>query len=90
MRFEMVNPQRQILWEIEDWKLTRDSVAITYAFCIRQRHEVDIRIINRAIINRWSMSALEYIKKRAWKMMFSAAQATSRAAATSGICSGNK
>jgi len=65
MRVELANPQRVILDEIANG-MTRDSVALTYAFCIKQREQVDFPTINRAIIERWSMSALEHIKRRAW------------------------
>lgn len=66
MRFELANPQQVILREITKENLTRDSVALTYAFCIRQRQQVDFPTINRAIIKRWSGAALEYIKRKAW------------------------
>ena len=69
MHAEMINPQEQILGEIEDRAFTRDNVAKTYAFCIRQRHEVDFDIVNRAILKRWSPAGLLYIKKRAWQWL---------------------
>ena len=62
----MLDPQGQILSEIGDKAFTRDNVAATYAWCIRQRHEVDFPRVNRAIRDRWSTAALVYIKKRAW------------------------
>ena len=66
---EMVDPQRVILEEIANKKFTRNSVALTYAFCLRQREEVDFGIVNRAILERWSRSGLEYIKKKAWNLV---------------------
>lgn len=63
----LANPQSVIMHEIDDRAFTRDSVAITYAWCIRQHNECDFLIINRAIIDRWSRHALEYIKAKAWK-----------------------
>lgn len=68
MRIEMADPQGQILEEIATKASTRDLIATTYAWCIRQRNEVDFKTINRAILNRWSPHALEYIKRKAWKM----------------------
>ncbi len=62
----MHNPQRHILMEISDKAFNRKSVASTYAWCMRQRGECDFKIINRAILGRWSPSGLEYIKKLAW------------------------
>ncbi len=67
MRVKLANPEQMILREIADPKFTRDSIALTYAFCIRQRDQVNIQIINRAIMERWSESALEYIKRKAWR-----------------------
>jgi hypothetical protein len=47
---------------------------MTYAFCIRQsgpgwgNDEIDYAVINRAIMDRWSLSALKYIKEKAWRI----------------------
>jgi hypothetical protein len=67
MIVEMLDPQGWALAEIADRKMTRDDVAITYAFCIRQQQTDRIAEINRAIVDRWSISALGYIKRKAWK-----------------------
>ena len=69
LTIRLANPQRVILAEISNPVFKRDSVATTYAFCIRQNEECDFPTINRAIIDRWSVSALEYIKQRAWKLV---------------------
>ncbi len=63
---EMVNPQRVILEEIAMPEMKRNGVALTYAVCLRQRTAVDFSVINRAIVDRWSFNALDYIKMRAW------------------------
>ena len=60
--------EETILQEIDDKNFTRDSVAITYAFCIDSTENPDFAKINRAIVKRWSLSALEYIKNEAWKL----------------------
>lgn len=67
----MVDPQDVILREIADRSLTRDDVALTYAFCIRQsgEDEIDFPTINAAILERWSMAALRYIKREAWERL---------------------
>ena len=65
----MVNPQRCILQEIADKVFKRNSVAVTYAFCIKQYSECDFAVIGDAIVARWSLSGLEYIKKRAWDIV---------------------
>jgi hypothetical protein len=63
----MVDPEGQLLREIADERMTRDDVAMTYAFAIRQQDEVDFAKVNRAIMDRWSLAALKYIKTKAWK-----------------------
>lgn len=69
MRVEMVDPQGTILREIADPAMTRDDVALTYAFAIRQRDEIDWPLVNARIVNRWSRAALVYIKTKAWKLI---------------------
>lgn len=62
----MIGVERLILQEIKVG-VTRDDVALTYAFGLRdERGLVDWKKVNRAIIARWSISALQYIKQRAW------------------------
>jgi hypothetical protein len=69
MSIQLVAPQSTILGEIADDRMTRDDVALTYAFCIRQRgvDTIDFGAVNRAIVDRWSLSALKYIKTKAWR-----------------------
>lgn len=69
MEIELSNAEELILGEIADPNMTRDAVAVTYAFMLwqRQGHDYDWRRVNRAIMERWSLSALEYIKGKAWK-----------------------
>ncbi|HWF25213.1 MAG TPA: hypothetical protein VG275_07190 [Solirubrobacteraceae bacterium] len=64
---EMADPQGQLLREVADRRLTRDDVALTYAFALRQASEVDFALVNHAILDRWSMAALRYIKEKAWR-----------------------
>jgi hypothetical protein len=66
----MVDPQAMALLEIAEPAMTRDDVALTYAFCLRQGETDRIAEVNEAIIDRWSMSALRYIKTQAWKRAF--------------------
>lgn len=67
MIFELVDPQAVILREIQEYKFVQKSVALTYAFCIRQQDEVDFEVVNKAIIERWSVSGLTRVKEMAWK-----------------------
>jgi hypothetical protein len=49
---------------------TRDDVVYAYAraLCTPGAAEFDWRAVNRAITKRWSVSALKYIKREAWKI----------------------
>lgn len=67
-RIELADPQGQLLEEIADPMMTRRDVALTYAFALRDPDRVDWPAVNGAIVNRWSMSALGYIKDVAWKL----------------------
>lgn len=69
MQVDMVDVQGQLEREIADERMTRDDVALTYAFGLRQHDEVDWPKVNQAIINRWSFAALRYIKEKAWKLV---------------------
>jgi len=69
IRIEMVDVERVILEEIAEKESTRDCIAATYAFCITTCEDIDIGKINRAIVERWSKSGLNYIKTEAWKLM---------------------
>ena len=70
MRVELVDPQDTLMREIADKRMTRDDVAMTYAFALRQRDEDPVHWgeVNQAIIDRWSLSALKYIKEKAWRI----------------------
>lgn len=61
----LADPQGQLLEEIADKRMTRRQVALTYRLALRQQDEVDWPAVNRAIIARWSLSALEFIKRTA-------------------------
>ena len=71
MKVELMFCEEIILQEIADKKFSRDNIAITYAFCrdAKKTQNVNFRTINEAIIKRWSLSALEYIKNEAAKLM---------------------
>lgn len=67
MRIELVNPQKVILEEIAGGA-SQESVALTYAFIIRQEPHADWPTINKAIQQRWpSKSGLLRVKRLAWK-----------------------
>ena len=66
LTIELVNCTRTLLDEIACKEAKRLDVAKTYALALRSSYPTDWREVNRAIIERWSRSALEYIKKMAW------------------------
>jgi len=61
--------EKIILDEIANKVFKRNSIALTYALAMMSSEKVDWAKINQAIVERWSLSGLEYIKKRAWKIM---------------------
>lgn len=69
MNVEMVSMEEMILQAIEDKASKRDSIALRYAFCISSDEVIDYKKINRAIMARWSKSALNYIKRGAWQIV---------------------
>jgi len=68
MKVELMFCEEIILQEIADKDVSRDSIAITYACCMDSTENSDFAKINRAIVKRWSLSALAYIKKEAWEL----------------------
>ena len=71
MKIEMMFCEETILQEIADKNFTRDSIALTYAFCrdAKKTQNINFRTINEAIVKRWSLSALGYIKEKAAKLI---------------------
>lgn len=68
------DPEGTMLREIEDAAMKREDVALSYAMGLRAPDEVDWSKVNHAIIDRWSLSALKWIKERAWKLAKGVAQ----------------
>ena len=65
---QLMDCERVLLAEIADKRMKRNDVAMTYAMALGSDEEIDWAKVNRAIIDRWSTSALVYIKDRAWKL----------------------
>lgn len=63
-----VDFRQWIMNEIEDKAFDEDAVAHTYSILIAKGVQ-DVGDINRAIINRWSKTALLRIKRKAWKRL---------------------
>ena len=68
MRCELMNPTDALLWDIRNSEVKRDSIAATYSLALQSSEPTDWAKVNQAIIARWSMAGLEYIKNRAWKL----------------------
>jgi hypothetical protein len=67
MSFELTDTTNTLLREIADPAMKRKDVAQTYGLALRSSWPTDWGQVNRAIMARWSRSALEWIKTRAWK-----------------------
>ena len=66
---ELANCENALLQEIGDKHFKRRDIAKTYWLAIRssERDSINWAKVNQAIIARWSISALEWIKTQAWK-----------------------
>ena len=59
-----------LLDRIADPKLRRRDIAFTYSLALIKATDLtDWRAVNGAIITRWSVSALRWIKKHAWRQV---------------------
>jgi len=69
-RIEVCDPEELIERECTDPVITRDNVASSYALAMRvTSRKVDWSRINRAIVARWSMAGLVYIKRAAHSLI---------------------
>ena len=69
MKIELSNCTSTLLHEIAIKECKRNTIANTYALAIMSSEVTDWGKVNKAIIDRWSKSGLEHIKKRAWKLI---------------------
>lgn len=67
VKIEMVDVQGTILREIADSRLKQADIAATYAFGIAGSEPADWPLVNRLIVDRWSLAGLTRIKTLAWK-----------------------
>ena len=68
MTLELMLCEQTLIEHIANPRATRDVVANVYGMAIMssEARTLNWRRVNEAIIARWSRSALEYIKRRAW------------------------
>ena len=67
MKIELCCCTEVLLQEIADKRYKRNDCAKTYRMALCSSDKTDWSAVNTAIINRWSVSGLEYIKNLAWK-----------------------
>ena len=60
-------PTETLLEAIKDPKVKQADVAGLYRICFNKPDAVNWEAVNKAIIERWSMSGLTRIKNKAWK-----------------------
>lgn len=65
----LADPERYVIGQVARRAATRASVAAAYRLVLHStdRGRVNWRAVNEAITARWSVSALEWIKREAWR-----------------------
>lgn len=66
MTLELTNCTNMLLDEISNKKFKQKDISQTYALSLRSSFPTNWKKVNQAIINRWSKSGLDRIKKMAW------------------------
>ena len=68
MSYKLSNCEQVLLKEIANRAFKRMDIARTYALATKSSEfkQVDWVKVNEAIVKRWSLSGLEYIKNLAW------------------------
>ena len=66
MNIELSCCTEVLINHIQDKRVKRKFIAKLYALAIQSSETVDWKEVNKAIIDRWSVSALQYIKNSAW------------------------
>ena len=67
----MMSNTELLIQEIEVVKLTQAALAQVMAMCMMQdgNESIDWKIVNSAIVKRWSKSARERVLTMAWKVI---------------------
>lgn len=70
-RVELINCEATLMEEIANDFFKRDDIAQTYALALRssERETINWKRVNDAIVARWGLAALTFIKVRAWKII---------------------
>ncbi len=63
---ELTNCTGVLLREIAMPEMKRKQISQTYALALRSSEATDWKAVNEAIVKRWSLSCLTWIKEQAW------------------------
>ena len=66
MKVELMSTTKTLLDEINNKKLHKKDISQTYRLAMNSSDKTDWEKVNKAIIFRWSLSALKDIKEWAW------------------------
>jgi hypothetical protein len=70
VRVELACCEKTLLSEIADKRFRRKDIAQTYALAIKSQEAtdglIDWKKVHQAIIDRWSLAAVHWIKEQAW------------------------
>lgn len=71
VHIRLCNCEGVLLLEAGTKGITRKSIAMTYRLAMEQEKDpdgekIDWEKVNRAIVERWSLSGLKFIKNLAW------------------------
>jgi len=71
VHIRLCNCESVLLLEAETKGVTRKSIAMTYRLAMEQEKDpdgekIDWKKVNAAIVERWSLFGLKYIKELAW------------------------
>ena len=68
MRIILCDCENVLLEEIARPEMKRRDIALTYGLALVSGEKIDWSKVNQAIIERWSINALIWIKTQAWKI----------------------
>ena len=66
IKIELMSTTQTLLDEIANKKLHKKDISKTYLLAMNSSDDTDWEKVNKAIIDRWSLSALKDIKEWAW------------------------
>ena len=67
LRIELFCCTQTLMQEINNKQFKQADVALTYAMAVCSSDKTDWHKVNKAIMERWSISGLKRVKDMAWK-----------------------